>query len=44
MNVTDEMVERAFAVMRPFDCFFLWDNDGLRRLIRGWLNAALEGQ
>jgi hypothetical protein len=37
----EAMVERAFAEMRQFDCFFIFGNDRLRGLIRGWLTAAL---
>jgi hypothetical protein len=41
VRVTDAMVERMFAKARGYDCFFMFDNETLRRCVAQWLAAAL---
>jgi hypothetical protein len=40
-GVDDAMVERAFTVMRGYDCFFVFDDGSLKDCIYAWLKAAL---
>jgi hypothetical protein len=40
-GVSEAMVERAFKAMRGYDCFFIFGDNTLRKLIREWLEAAL---
>jgi hypothetical protein len=42
VRVTDEMVERMFTKARGYDCFFMFDNETLRRCVTQWLAAALD--